>query len=386
MRNNGHTLSADLSNQGYGGINYADAWYQLMYINVHALSEHTYAGAHEPAELHLVHKRYDSDALLIVAVPLACNSPPPQGGVPLPVGAAYVAPSPVDPNFNPAVQLLLKSAPPPTMMQISVAGDEVTGPDITALLRGAPFLGYAGSTTAPPCAETVTWLVRSQPVLASDTQVRYLYDAVYASTGGRGNYRVAMPLQGRDIVPYRAVLELAPSIPYDPAEAVQSGSMQTDREYRSMKWAKDALRIATASLDYVRNLDQRLHGAAQASSAALRPGSVLGPSPSPAAAFASPAPAALVPGGGGIPIVAGAAGASGTPLMAGAPGAGGTPMGAGAPIAADRAAAAMAAMVAQAAKDAIKNATAQIAAEANATAFQVAHDAANMVLQGMGAT
>merc|ERR1719277_2180808 len=70
MQNNGRTYSADLGGMGYGGIAHEDAWYDLMNVNVHAVSEHTVAGQHTPAELHIVHKRFDGDALLIVAVTL----------------------------------------------------------------------------------------------------------------------------------------------------------------------------------------------------------------------------------------------------------------------------------------------------------------------------
>merc|ERR1740130_2055153 len=74
LQNNGRTYSADLSAMGYGGVAHEDAWYDLMNLNVHAMSEHTFAGQHFPAELHLVHKRYDGDALLVVAVPLVSPS------------------------------------------------------------------------------------------------------------------------------------------------------------------------------------------------------------------------------------------------------------------------------------------------------------------------
>jgi len=343
VQNNGHTLSADLNNQGYGGINYADTWYELLYVNAHALSEHTFAGAHTPLELHLVHKRYDSDALLIVAIPVDATTRPPLGGIPLPTGGVYSQPAGGDANFNSAVQLLLREAPPPAMMKVGVPGNEITAPDISMLLTGAQFFGYAGSTTAPPCAETATWLVRSQPVMASDTQVRYLYDSIYASTGGLGNYRSAMPLEGRDVVLLQAIQETNPGLPYTPVGVANSGSLQTDKEYRAMKWAKDALRVATASLDYVRNLDQRLHGAAQASAAALAPINLGSPAPAPA-----PAPAT------------------------------------GATVSPELAAASMAAMISQAAKLAIQNATAQMAAEADANAVEVARVATKMVLEGMG--
>merc|ERR1719498_1154293 len=37
---------------------------------------------------------------------------------------------------------------------------------------------------------------------------------------------------------------------------------KTDREYRAMKWGKDALKIAKSSLDYIKDLDTRLKNAA----------------------------------------------------------------------------------------------------------------------------
>jgi carbonic anhydrase len=70
LMNNGHSLSADFSGLGYGGMVYEENWYNLMNLNIHALSEHTFKGVHYPLELHLVHKKYDSDDLLIVAVPV----------------------------------------------------------------------------------------------------------------------------------------------------------------------------------------------------------------------------------------------------------------------------------------------------------------------------
>merc|ERR1719456_980384 len=76
IMNNGHALTANLAGQGYGGVTYDNAFYQLMNINLHAQSEHTFRGLHKPVELHMVHKKSDSDALLVVAVPLdAATSP-----------------------------------------------------------------------------------------------------------------------------------------------------------------------------------------------------------------------------------------------------------------------------------------------------------------------
>merc|ERR1719408_1153630 len=68
FRNNGHTFFADFSGLGVGGITYEENWYKLMNVNFHSLSEHTLRGQHEPLEVHLVHKKFNSDDLLVVAV------------------------------------------------------------------------------------------------------------------------------------------------------------------------------------------------------------------------------------------------------------------------------------------------------------------------------
>merc|ERR1719217_1399426 len=76
VANNGHTISIDFAGLGMGGITYEGSWYNLMNINVHAKSEHTFMGLHMPLEMHIVHKKFDSGDLLIVAVPVNSATPP----------------------------------------------------------------------------------------------------------------------------------------------------------------------------------------------------------------------------------------------------------------------------------------------------------------------
>jgi len=341
VTNTGHTLSASLRDQGYGGVSYEEAWYDLMYINVHAISEHTFNGVHTPVELHLVHKRYDSDALLIVAIPLDCAAPPPAGGTPLAYGAQYTRPPYQEANYNKALQVFLQFPPPPALMKQEFPGDAVNGPDLIPLLEGGTFLEYFGSTTAPPCAENVLWLVRSAPIMVSDTQARYLHDVIYTSTHETGNYRSVMPVEGRMIQLRAAVLEPSPRIMVTPMPGAELAA-RADRQYRSMKWAKDALTVATSSLDYVRNLDQRLHYVSQASAVNLKP-HLIGLFPAPSG---PPAPAP-------------------------------------APCTAEQAAMAMAASIAQATREAVANATQQISAQAKAAAMHAAQDASKVVLENM---
>merc|ERR1719161_2405627 len=101
VANNGHTISIDFAGLGLGGITYEGAWYNLMNLNFHAKSEHTFMGVHMPVELHMVHKKFDSGDLLIVAVPLTAATPP----VLLQRGNASVHQVPPAPSPGPAASL-----------------------------------------------------------------------------------------------------------------------------------------------------------------------------------------------------------------------------------------------------------------------------------------
>merc|ERR1719265_1908355 len=319
LSNNGHAISGNLAGQGYGGITYENAFYNLMNINFHALSEHTFRGMHKPAEIHLVHKKSDSDALLVVAIPV--ESPTPIGGVgggmankpaflqrsnrsaapvvaravqgevfgapysyastsssreqqnPLQNKVAagpYKVPSADLPSHNPTLQAFLRSAPPNPGEIVKAQVSELNPMDINQLLQGGTFMEYAGSLTAPPCSEIVTWFVRRDPLMASDDQVLIIHDELYKISTSFGNYRTTMPLQNRPIAVRQAVKEEPPL--KAPEMVIPLGpNPRTDREFRAMKWAKDALAIAQHSQNYVRDLDQRLRNAAIAHANALAP-------------------------------------------------------------------------------------------------------------------
>lgn len=314
LLNNGHGFSIDLAGLAYGGITYNKALYNLLNVNVHSLSEHAYAGMQMPLELHLVHKRYDNDQLLIVAIPV--ESPtltgaamqaaalrekasmgmpgflqqnasqsdfwtltkqmPGQGTGQVPTftaqgviqGSSYREPPAQEPGFNPALQAFLKMAPPPQNMKVNVPANPMSPYDLNTMMHGGTYYEYAGSLTAPPCAEIVTWLVRKESIKASDKQLMYLHDAVYKTTADFGNYRSMMPLNGRVVSMLAGVLDQPPVGPPPPAGMPPPVS---DREYRAMKWAMDAMTIAKSATDYVKDLDNRLRNAAQAHASALAP-------------------------------------------------------------------------------------------------------------------
>merc|ERR1719162_761090 len=83
-------------------------------------------GVHMPVELHIVHKKFDSGDLVVVAIPLnAATQPvflqgnatahqmpvttPPPAGL---GGAPYVPPAADLPNHNPTIQFLLQNVLP----------------------------------------------------------------------------------------------------------------------------------------------------------------------------------------------------------------------------------------------------------------------------------
>lgn len=222
--------------------------------------------------------------------------------------------------------------------------DSLSPLDLNNLLRQGTFFEYAGSTTAPPCAECVTWFVRREPIIASDMQVRFMRDGIFRMTADFGNFRSAMPLNGRQVAVRQGVMEEPPPRPVE--NSIPLGpNPRTDREFRAMKWATDALKVAKSATDYVKDLDARLRGAAQAHANALAPGFT-------PVHMATPAPMAH---------------------QAGAP----------QPIDIAKTAESMAKTIAQAAKQAISSATQQISIEAKSAALSAAKDAANVAIAGL---
>ncbi len=169
VANNGHSISADLMGLGYGGITYENSWYNLMNINFHAVSEHTFMGQHLPLEMHLVHKKYDSDALLVVAVPFnvpgafgPAPAPAPMPGMamlqanssmsmeqvqpvsaapaPAPAGAPGVAgeavPYVVPVPGNLALQKFVNMAPPAVNQKATAIVDETSPLDLNEFMAG----------------------------------------------------------------------------------------------------------------------------------------------------------------------------------------------------------------------------------------------------------
>jgi len=155
--NNGHTFSADFAGLGYGGMTYEENWYNLMNVNFHSLSEHTFKGVHFPLEMHLVHKKFDSDDLLIVAVPITQNNESlatsliqeminkrldPEG---LPAGSPehYYPPNPKEDLFNKQLQHFMKAALPLINQKSVAIVNEMDPLDLNQFLAGGIYMEYA---------------------------------------------------------------------------------------------------------------------------------------------------------------------------------------------------------------------------------------------------
>eukprot|EP00392_Amoebophrya_sp_AT5.2_P003635 g3640.t1 len=295
MQNNGHTITADFMGLGVGGLSYNNGWYNLMSVNFHSPSEHVYDGVHHPLEAHLVHKRSDSDHLVIVAVPFAA------GGS----GAGSSAGSNSGSSSQTATAAFLqqkkssgsqesseKSAPSP-LGSFALGIPESVGQtlfaappvDFMGFYGEKDFVEYGGSLTAPPCAETATWFVRKEAVDGGDAEVGKFQNAILAITNGMGNNRNTMPMNGRPVAitekdpiwtrlsrtsPSVRWIGVRTAVPELPAAArgpasmgsglatMSSAEKTANREYQALMWAKEAMDEAKAAKQYAQTLDEKL--------------------------------------------------------------------------------------------------------------------------------
>merc|ERR1719326_1371875 len=72
------------------------------------------------------------------------------------------------------------------------------------------------------------------------------------------------------------MIENPPKTPPHQINELGGNPQQSDREFRAMKWAMDAMTIAKASTDYIKDLDMRVRNAAQAHADALVSPDMLG--------------------------------------------------------------------------------------------------------------
>jgi len=302
IQNNGHTISTDLKGHGLGSINWEGMVFDVLNVNFHVNSEHTFNGKKMPLELHIVHREPETEHILVIAVPFkevagASLLQAKRRGLrrkPLAIDADDVSdaadlssaeeesitpkavvgpkePKITDPGFSAALANLL-SYPLPADGKTSTVPLRAGPVDlISPLIGGASlipsaFFQYRGSLTAPPCSEQVTWLVRKEPLIASHSQIELLRVAIMQANSNFANARSVMPLMDRHIL-YRLAINgeppPPPSVPFDaskgppPVRHVDFRGVAAAKEavFKALEasQAKDMLTSAVAAAQQVRS-------------------------------------------------------------------------------------------------------------------------------------
>jgi carbonic anhydrase len=221
IQNNGRSIATDLKGHGLGSLVMDNVVYDVLSVNFHVWSEHTFQGQKKPLELHIVHRDPDTNSLVVVAV--AFDTTPGYSasdmallqqksakrllsrGRSLSGGTGAPEPQRSDPGFSDALANLY-SYPLPDVDKESKVNLRAGPVDVIGPLLGAfgpypqGFFQYRGSLTAPPCSEQVTWLVRRDPLIASHSQIELIRSSIMQSNSNFPNSRSVMPLMGRNIL------------------------------------------------------------------------------------------------------------------------------------------------------------------------------------------
>jgi len=178
------TVLADLAGRGYGGVTLHGEYFSIQSVSFRAQSEHTFNGKHLPLEAQLIHKAEDSDHLLIVS--LLVDTQP--AATLLEIGAQNALSS-----LLAGLPTVASGGPEKVTDVVLLDPVDVLEP----LVANATFFLYSGSMTEPPCTERVTWLVRREPIRATQQLVDRVKSVVISNNGGSENWRATMPSMGR---------------------------------------------------------------------------------------------------------------------------------------------------------------------------------------------
>ncbi|CAD7962906.1 unnamed protein product [Amoebophrya sp. A120] len=225
VQNNGHGISVKFSGNGLGGVSYENIFYNLVTANLHMDSEHTFFGKHYPLELHLTHKRIDSEALIVFAVPVNFTTVEEESGVvsgPAQKLKTFLSQVAKDAAAAVAAEAAKPEAStlPKGEFTTQLLGKDDVGEALNVgdwFADSTEFFRYHGSFTVPPCKETVTWFVQKKPTVVEIVETKkepggkrttknptasfsaILKDVLFGNTAGNGNFRETMPRNGREI-------------------------------------------------------------------------------------------------------------------------------------------------------------------------------------------
>lgn len=139
--NNGHTIQLNFAPGST--LTLGDEEYKLVQFHFHRPSEHLVDGKRFPMEVHFVHQ-HSSGKLAVVGVLMSAGKE--------------------NPAFNKVVATMPDKEGP------AVKADPAIDPN--GFLPGdLDYYRYNGSLTTPPCAETVAWLLLTDPIEVSEADV-----------------------------------------------------------------------------------------------------------------------------------------------------------------------------------------------------------------------
>ena len=161
---NGHTVQVDYAPGSWLEVD--GVRYELAQFHFHAPSEHTIAGRHAPAEMHLVHKSA-TGALAVV-------------GVLFQEGDHNIA-------FDPVLNNLPEQPGRPLRLDAQVDASDLLPADQRTWR-------YEGSLTTPPGTEGVRWFLMVEPTRLSPAQIAAIAQVCH------GNNRPTQPLNGRRVL------------------------------------------------------------------------------------------------------------------------------------------------------------------------------------------
>ncbi len=161
--NNGHTVQVNYAPGSHLDVD--GVRYDLLQFHFHAPSEHTIAGKHASAEMHLVHKSA-TGALAVVGV--------------------LIEEGEHNAHFDAIWNNLPAQAGPAKRFDVQINAADLLPAD-------ARTYRYLGSLTTPPGTEGVRWHLMVEPVRMSKAQIA-AFTRVY-----RGNNRPTQPLHGRAV-------------------------------------------------------------------------------------------------------------------------------------------------------------------------------------------
>jgi carbonic anhydrase len=166
--NNGYTVRVNYHDAPGAGnsLIIGDTRYQLTQFHFHHPSEETIDGRPYPMEVHLMYRSSD-DKIAGVVVLLKAG------------------------NANPTVQQIWDHMPMMPGGEEEIPGVQINPAGLMPANLG--YYSYQGSITAPPCTESVTWIVLKTPVTVSAAQIA-AFARLYAH-----DVRPIQPLNGRTV-------------------------------------------------------------------------------------------------------------------------------------------------------------------------------------------